>query len=149
LLQKDECFGLNFWHTVKILSCTVWSTVFWPTIVWILPGMCHECVIRRILIIRRIVFNAYFTVLNKSGHILRLRNMAKFAEFWLFRQFPPRKRPFSELPMLFYKIIIPYNILEKNWNNTYFTVLNIPTFPGNLHMANHPGKTNTFPKHSA
>jgi hypothetical protein len=36
-------------------------------------------VVRRICIIRRMVFNAYFTVLNKLGRIIRLQNLPFFA----------------------------------------------------------------------
>ena len=73
------------------------------------------CVIRRIRIIRHIVFNAYFTVLNKSGRIIRLQNLPFLPFFGLFRQFPPQQRPFSELLMLLYSILIAYNILDKIW----------------------------------
>jgi len=63
-------------------------------------------VIRRICIIRRIVFNAYFTVLNKLGRSIRLQNLP-FLPFWgLFRQFPPQQRPFSELSMLLRYILL-------------------------------------------
>jgi len=41
------------------------------------------CVIRRIPIIRRILINAFFTVLIKLGRIIRLQNML-FAVFWPF-----------------------------------------------------------------
>ena len=47
------------------------------------------CVIRCIHIIRRITFNAYFTVLNKLGRIIRLQSLPFLAVFGLFRQFPP------------------------------------------------------------
>jgi len=33
----------------------------------------------------------------------------------LFRQSSPRQRPFFELPVLLYNILITLNILEKNW----------------------------------
>ena len=55
-------------------------------------------------IIHRIVFNAYFAVLNKLGLIIRLQNLPFLG---LLGQFPPQQRPFSELPMLLYNI---YNI---------------------------------------
>ena len=71
------------------------------------------CVVRRIRIIRRIVFNAYFTILNKSGCIIRLQ---KLPNFGLFRRFPPHKRPFSELPMLLHNILMIYwGKLETFW----------------------------------
>jgi hypothetical protein len=44
-------------------------------------GLAQEWVIRRIGIIRRAVFNAYFTVLNKLGCIIRLQNLPSFAGF--------------------------------------------------------------------
>jgi hypothetical protein len=56
-------------------------------------------VIRRIRKIRRMVFDPYFTVLNKLGRIIRLQNLPFSC---LFGQFPPQQRPFSELPVLFY-----------------------------------------------
>jgi len=43
------------------------------------PGRCH--VIR----IRRIVFNVYFIVLNKSGHVVRLQNLPICGLFDNFR----------------------------------------------------------------
>jgi hypothetical protein len=46
-------------------------------------------VIRRIRIIRRIVFNVYFTVLNKLGRIIRSQNLPFLPVFGLSRQFPP------------------------------------------------------------
>jgi hypothetical protein len=45
------------------------------------------CVIRRIRIMRRIVFNAYFTVLNKSGRIIRLQNLPFLAFLPKFLRF--------------------------------------------------------------
>ena len=44
--------------------------------------MCiHQgCVIRRICIIRRIVFNAYFTGWKKSGRIIQMQN---FGPLWV------------------------------------------------------------------
>jgi hypothetical protein len=59
----------------------------------------QECVKRRICIIRCIVFNAYFTVLNKLARIIRLQSLPALG---LFRQLPPKQLPFSELPMLSY-----------------------------------------------
>jgi hypothetical protein len=68
-----------------------------------------------ICIIRCIVFNAYFTVLNESGCFIQLQNLPFLPFLGLFRQFPPQQRPVSELPMLLYNILMRYNMLEKNW----------------------------------
>jgi hypothetical protein len=46
------------------------------------------------------------------GRVIQSLNLPIFG---LFRQFPPHKRPFSELSMLSYNILITCNILEKNW----------------------------------
>ena len=90
-----------------------------PALVPFSPHTMYQgCVTRRIRIIRRIVINAYFTVLNKSGHIIRLQNMpfCRFLPFWgLFRQFPPHQRLLSQLPMLLYNVLITHNILERKW----------------------------------
>ena len=68
------------------------------------------CVIRRIQIIRRIVFNAYSTVLNKA----QIKQLQKLPIFGLYRQSSPKKRPFSELAVLLHNISITYSLLEKN-----------------------------------
>jgi len=70
--------------------------------------VCQGCVIWHI------VFNAYFTVLNKLGDCKN----CSFRLLWPFWQFPPQQRPFSELPMLFYNILITQYIgkeLGKYW----------------------------------
>jgi hypothetical protein len=43
-------------------------------------GVCMQ----RIRILRCIVFNAYYTVLNRLCCIVRLQDLPKFAEFWPF-----------------------------------------------------------------
>ena len=59
--------------------------------VWASPekAIGHEqgWVVQRIRIIRRIVFNAYFTVLNKSGRIIRLQNLPFLAFLPKFLRF--------------------------------------------------------------
>jgi len=72
-------------------------------------------VVRRIRKIRRMVFKACFTILNKLDRIIRLQSLPFFAVFGLFRQFPPQQRSFIELPVLIYNILMTHNILEKNW----------------------------------
>ena len=60
-------------------------------------------------IVRRIVLNAYFTVLNKSGRTIGLQNLPYLPYLpviGLLRLTPPQIRPFSELPMLLYNILI-------------------------------------------
>jgi len=57
----------------------------------LIPWLCKDTysakqgwVIRRIHKIRRMVYNVYFTVMNKLGHIIRLQNLPFFAGFWPF-----------------------------------------------------------------
>ena len=72
---------------VNLVCIAKMSPITWSYVVWISTTILviynQGCVIRRIRIIRCIVFNAYFTVLNKSGRI----TIAKFADFC-------RNRPF-------------------------------------------------------
>jgi len=42
------------------------------------------CFIRRVCIVRRIVFNAYLTVLNNSCRIIRLDSLPFLDKFWPF-----------------------------------------------------------------
>jgi hypothetical protein len=62
-----------------------------------LEGYVQECVIRRIHIIRRIVFNAYFTILNKLGHIYD----CKFCRFLPFLAFLGNFHPNNGLSVSF------------------------------------------------
>ena len=86
------------------LLCTLWPHV---SLRKVLPGI---WVIRRIRTIRRMVFNAYFTVLNKLGRYIRLQHLPFLAFLGNFRP----NNGFS-VSLLLYNISITYNILENNW----------------------------------
>ena len=73
------------------------------------------CVIWRIRIIRRIVFNAFLPYWTNWAILYGCKDCRFMPIFGIFGLFPPQKRPFSELSILLHDIVIVYTILEKNW----------------------------------
>ena len=76
------------------------------------------CVIQRIHLILRIVSNAYFTVLNKSGHIIRLQNL----HFCRFLAFVGNFRPNNGLQESFHCCCTMYYYIRKELG-TFWVIL--------------------------
>jgi hypothetical protein len=96
--------------------------------------MCHAAY----SIICRIVFNAFFTILNKSGHIIWLQSLPIFADHGLFRRFLLQKRPDSELAMLLYiYILLACTSLKQQLGRTFWVILGQIKSIFGSHIGNH------------
>ena len=71
-------------------------------------------VVRRICIICRIIFSAYFTVLEKIGPYYVIAKFASFANLWPFKAISAFKTAFQRPSNALYSMLITYDLLKKN-----------------------------------